>query len=121
MNGIAIKAALVIAACAVAASGLAETMDREIDYLLATVGNSECTFIRNGKSYPATKAQEHLQMKRERGKRHFDSADEFIEKIASKSSFSGKPYLIQCDDEARQPAAEWFAALLTQHRENTAE
>jgi hypothetical protein len=27
MNGIAIKAALVIAACAVAASGLAETMD----------------------------------------------------------------------------------------------
>jgi hypothetical protein len=111
------KAAILLAAFVIAGPTFAETMDEEIDYLLVTVGGSECTFIRNGKRYPAQKAQDHLQTKRERGKRHFDSADEFIEKIASKSSFSGKPYRIQCGDEAEQTAAEWFTSLLTLHRE----
>ena len=99
----------------------AATMDEEIDYLLASVGASDCTFIRNGKSYAAKSAQDHLQMKRKRGKRYYDSADEFIDRIASKSSFSGKPYRIQCGDDPEQTAAAWFTALLRQHREDSSD
>ena len=94
----------------------AETMDEEIDYILNTVGQSNCTFIRNGKSYPAVDAQKHLEKKRRRGRRYFSSADEFIEKLASKSSMSGDSYLIQCGDEAQQPSGQWFATLLAKRR-----
>ena len=92
-------------------------MDEEIDYLLTAVGTSDCTFIRNGKRYAAAAAQEHLQMKRKRGKRYYDNADEFIENLASKSSMSGKLYMIQCGDDDEQPSGDWFAAQLAKFRE----
>lgn len=101
----------------VAASARADTMNDEIDFLLTSVGSSDCTFIRNGKSHDAVAAQKHLQMKRERGKRHFSNTDEFIERLASKSSWTGKLYFIQCGNEEQQPAGEWFAELLTKYRE----
>jgi hypothetical protein len=90
-------------------------MDAEIDYLLATVAKSSCTFIRNGKEHDAGDARDHLQMKRRRGKRYFDSTEEFIERLASKSSWTGKPYRIRCGDE-EVDAGDWFTALLTEHR-----
>lgn len=112
---------LAISLAAIASSPMvfAGTMDEEIDYLLATVGDSSCTFIRNGKRYSSKDAQEHLQTKRKRGKRYFDSADEFIERLASKSSMSGKMYLIQCGENEEQPSGEWFAARLAAYRERT--
>ena len=48
-----------------------------------------------------TKARDHLQMKRERGKRYYDSTEEYIDRIASKSSWSGKPYKIQLRRRSR--------------------
>lgn len=100
------------------ASGAAfpASMDEEIDFLLDTVADSDCTFTRNGKDHAAADARDHLQMKRKRGARYFDSSDEFIDKIASESSWSGKPYYIQCDNELRVTAKEWFSALLENHR-----
>lgn len=94
------------------------SMDEEIDFLLKAVETSNCTFIRNGKRYDAEAARKHLQMKRERGKKYFSDADEFIENLASKSSWSGKPYFIQCGDDPEQPSAEWFGALLVKYRES---
>ena len=91
-------------------------MDREIDFLLDSVVSSDCTFIRNGKKHEASAARDHLQMKRRRGKRYFDSSEEFIERIASKSSWSGDNYLIQCGDDQQQMAKTWFTALLMQYR-----
>jgi serine/threonine protein phosphatase PrpC len=116
MKKLATKTGVLAALVLLPGALFAGTMDEEIDYLLATVGDSDCTFIRNGKGYAAKSAQDHLQMKRKRGKRYYDSADEFIDRIASKSSFSGKPYLIQCGDDPEQTAAAWFTALLWQHR-----
>ena len=97
------------------------TMDTEIDFLLDTVVSSHCLFIRNGKEYSAPEAREHLQMKRKRGKRHYSDTEEFIEKIASKSSLSGKDYLIQCGEAPQQTANEWFSALLQKYREDKRE
>jgi hypothetical protein len=42
----------------------------EIEYLLSTLGSSECTFVRNGKRHSAEDAEEHLRMKHRRGKRY---------------------------------------------------
>jgi hypothetical protein len=47
---------------------------------------------------------------------YFSSADEFIENLASSSSWSGKPYYIRCGDEEQQPASEWFTEVLAEYR-----
>jgi len=90
-------------------------MDEELDYLLATVGESDCTFIRNGKAHDAAAAREHLALKRRRGKKYFSTAEEFIDRLASSSSWTGKPYHIRCGDEDSL-AKDWFAARLDDYR-----
>ena len=95
-------------------SGLSEadTAEAEIEYLLNTVGESDCTFIRNGKSHDAADARSHLEMKYGRGKRWVDSAEQFIERIASESSFSGDPYQIDCPNQPPQPTGDWLTEQL---------
>ena len=98
------------------AASLADTMDDEIDYLISSVGKGGCTFIRNGKTHTGREARAHLRSKRRLNAHLIDSAETFIEKIASKSSMSGKPYLISCRAKGKQTAAEWFTALLVEYR-----
>ena len=97
-------------------ASLAETMDEEIDYLISEVGKSGCKFIRNGKRHSGRDARAHLRSKRRLNAHLIDSTEEFIDRIASKSSTSGKPYLISCRGQDRQTANEWFSALLTKYR-----
>lgn len=102
-------------AAAFAADDSAATMNAEIDYLLQSVAGSDCVFIRNGKEHDAFSARDHLQTKRKRGRRYFSSADEFIERLASSSSWSGKDYMIRCGDTS-QTAYAWFTAALVRYR-----
>jgi hypothetical protein len=112
-----------LAACMILVPGMAlsASMDEEIDFLLETVGGSDCVFTRNGKDHAAEDARDHLQMKRKRGARYFDNSEEFIARLASESSWSGKPYFIQCGDEPRVTAKEWFTTLLEQYRNGNRE
>ncbi len=87
-------------------------MDEEIDFLIRSVAESECTFIRNGREHDAAAASDHLQMKRERGRRYYDTTEEFIERIASRSSWSGKDYRIRCGDDEPVTARDWFLSRL---------
>ncbi|MEM9208274.1 MAG: DUF5329 family protein [Pseudomonadota bacterium] len=88
--------------------------DATIEALLVAVGESACTFIRNGKEYSSTDAEDHLRMKYRRGKQWATDAETFIERIASKSSFSGKPYRIRCGNGAAELTSDWLAARLTE-------
>ena len=97
---------------------LAGSMNEEIDYLISLVGKGGCTFIRNGHKFTGRDARTHLKSKRRRNAQFIDSTEEFIEKIASQSATSGKPYLIGCRGEDRQNAREWFTAMLAQHRKS---
>ena len=91
-------------------------MDTEIDYLLDTVAASDCTFIRNGKEHGAEAARDHLSLKRRKGRKYFSTTEEFIERLASSSSWSGKPYHIRCGDGEPQLAENWFSGLLQEYR-----
>ena len=93
-----------------------DVMKSEIDYILNAVASSDCVFIRNGKKHGSEAAKEHLNLKRRRGKRYFSSADEFIENLASSSSWSGKPYYIRCPDQEQQAAKVWFKEVLAEYR-----
>ena len=91
------------------------TTETEIRSLIEAVGASGCDFERNGTSHSATEAAEHLTLKYQRGQRYANSAEEFIERLASKSSWTGRPYQMICDGEA-QPAGDWLSATLAQLR-----
>ena len=96
-------------------------MNAEIDHLLETVAGSDCVFVRNGDEHDAAAARDHLQMKRERGRRYYDSTEQFIERIASRSSWSGKDYHIRCGAEPEQAARDWFTAVLEKYRSTAAQ
>ena len=87
-----------------------------IEFIINAVGTSDCVFIRNGKEHAADDAEAHLRMKYRRGKKWVTSAETFINRIASKSSFSGKPYLMQCGQEDPQPAADWMMKKLSEFK-----
>lgn len=99
---------------AVAAADIAEV---EIEHLITTVGESGCTFIRNGSRHDADDAASHMRLKYHRGKRYAPTAELFIERLASKSSFSGKPYAIECPGSGTVPSGDWLTARLQEYRE----
>ena len=105
--------ALAIPAVVASAAPTAKAQ-REIDGLIAALGDSGCEFERNGSWHDAKAARAHLQKKydylRKRGMA--DTAEWFIERGASKSSMSGKPYRVRCPGKAVDTAAHWFEQRL---------
>ena len=102
---------LVLIAGPIATAHADSDADTEIRALIQAVAESECEFNRNGSLHSAEAAAEHLELKYSRGKRYADSAEAFIERLASKSSWSGKPYQMICDAET-QPAGDWLTMRL---------
>jgi hypothetical protein len=99
--------------CAVFADTVDET---EIVYLLDLVAASDCIFVRNGDEHSAADAADHLRLKYGRGKSHVDSAEGFIDFLATESSWSGEPYTIICDGVS-QPSAQWLHRALSDYRQ----
>ncbi len=67
----------------------------EITALLTRLETSGCDFNRNGVWYSATEAKAHLLRKLD-ADGSLQNSEQFIERIASKSSVSGRPYLVRC-------------------------
>jgi hypothetical protein len=78
--------------------------------LLST--KTDLTFVRNGTNYKVDDAVSHLKSKLGRAKRKVSTAEEFIDKVASSSSISGRPYLIIKPDGETVEAKEYFHELL---------
>lgn len=87
----------------------------EINFLLSYIAESGCLFIRNGKKHKPDKAKEHLEMKYNRAKGRIQSAEDFIDKIATKSSFTGRSYKVICGD-VKSSTKDWLEAALSRHR-----
>lgn len=100
---------LAIACPAIAHADLDAAGQREVQALLDFVSRSHCTFIRNGKAYGAEQARSHLQYKLDYlVQRHkVSSAEEFIERAGTESSFSGQPYRVNCEGN-EEPSADWL-------------
>ena len=101
LRTLAIATLLLVAAAlrAPAQATGALTEDEKIERLIRSIADlKDATFIRNGDEHTAAEAAGHLRTKWQRGKKHVKTADDFIEKIASKSSISGKPYTIRFKD-----------------------
>jgi hypothetical protein len=86
-----------------------DVLTKQIDQLINAVGESNCQFIRNGKSYNPVESVSHITKKYDYYKDDIDSIDKFIELSASKSMMSGKPYKIQCQGSAAELSAAWMS------------
>jgi len=107
------KALLVlISACLLVTAVYADTAEEEINHLISAVAESGCTFVRNGNNYSAQEAEEHLQLKYRRGRKHAKTAEQFISRLASESSMSGKPYYMNCEGVPSQTSGDWLAQRL---------
>ena len=90
----------------------------EISYLLGYIGSSDCEFYRNGAWNASARAQAHLRYKYEAlaAADRILTADDFIDKAASRSSVSGGPYEVRCGKEKPETTSEWLRAALTRCR-----
>jgi hypothetical protein len=90
----------------------------EIAQLFVTLSQSGCQFYRNGTWHDAEQAASHLKRKHDYlEKRNLvSSAESLIELAASKSSLSGKPYLVKCRGGEAVHSRVWFSKQLTRIR-----
>ncbi|CAK0753110.1 conserved exported hypothetical protein [Gammaproteobacteria bacterium] len=70
----------------------------EVEYLLEFVGRSGCDFYRNGIWHDSKAAQAHLRDKYNYllALNLINTAENFIERAATGSSFTGQPYQVSC-------------------------
>lgn len=102
---------LILLAAPIFQTNGATDAEAEIRLLIQAVRESGCEFDRNGTRYSAERAAEHLELKYSRGKRYADSAEAFIEHLATGSSWSGEPYWMICEGD-KTLAAEWLGEKL---------
>jgi hypothetical protein len=109
--GLALLLILVAASPALGASRPAVEQTK-IEWLLAEIGNSKATFIRNGQEYDASKAVSHLKTKLFFAGRRVQTVRQFIVGVASHSEETGKPYEIRLPDGRQAPMQLWLMERL---------
>lgn len=107
---------LALLALAPAAFANEPAAQREIDYLISEVEHSRAVFVRNGSEHAPADAASHLRMKLRRAGDRVHTAEEFIEGVASKSSLTGRPYLMRTADGKTEPTCTWLKAKLIGYR-----
>jgi hypothetical protein len=106
----------------VAATPLPPLARAEVDALLNQLQSSACEFSRNGTWYSAADAKTHLLRKLDylEGKNLVQTAEQFIELGASKSSMSGQAYQVKCNGSAPVESQRWLMDKLQMLRVKTA-
>ncbi|MBT8364461.1 MAG: DUF5329 domain-containing protein [Deltaproteobacteria bacterium] len=87
-----------------------------INYMLAFVENSDCTFIRNDKAHTAKEAVAHMQRKYDHFKDEIKTPEDFIRLAASKSLMSGRPYMVRTKDGKLMKSETWLLEALKDYR-----
>lgn len=94
--------------------------EQKVFKLLQKVEDSKLIFIRNGSNHSSVKARKHLEYKYNYAIKGFwfwtsskkVTVKDFIEKIATKSSSTGKLYYIIDKTGKKVPSGDWLKAKL---------
>jgi hypothetical protein len=87
----------------------------EVNFLLGYVEGSGCEFYRNGTWHDSKAAQVHLRDKYKWlvARNLINTTEDFIERAATESSFSGLPYQVRCNGGATLTSNQWLREELT--------
>ena len=109
----AVLAALLI--LATPAFALSDREEARVEAMLAALEQSkDVVFIRNGDEHTAAEAASHLRLKLSKTRNRLDSAEQFIDKVGSSSSISGRPYLVREPGKGERTANAFLHELLRQ-------
>lgn len=94
----------------------------EINQLLAVIGTSGCEFHRNGSWYDAKQAESHLRNKYQLlvARARINTAEDFIDKVATRSSLSGLDYQVRCNGGTTIKCGLWLRDELLRYRASDA-
>ena len=103
---------------ATAASGVNDEITQLLDY----VEHSGCALYRNGSWYSASDARAHLERKYRYllNKEGAGTTEDFIDRAATASSLSWKPYQVKCEGREQVSSAEWFTVEMLRLRRASA-
>jgi len=105
--------ALVVTPSILRAQNLSATEKQKIEALIKEVGDlKDAKFVRNGSTYEPATAVRFLRGKWDANKFEVKSACDFVDKVASKSGTSGKPYLLRFKDGKEMTSREFLLAEL---------
>ena len=90
----------------------------EVNFLLGYLEGSRCEFYRNGTWHDSIAAQAHLRDKYKYlvARNLVDTTEQFIDRAATESSFSGQPYQVRCNGGAEVPSKQWLHDELARFR-----
>lgn len=88
------------------------TERQKIDRMLEIIGGSDAVFIRNEIEHTGKDAADHMRAKLSSAGDLVPSARSFIDQIASRSSASGRPYLVRTKDGKIIESSKYFSDLL---------
>jgi hypothetical protein len=115
MKNIMVTVFVILAIFSGAVSAQDNIEKKKIDFLISSVENLKgAKFIRNGTEHNGKEAAEHLRMKLQNAL-VIKTADDFIRLCASKSSISGKPYMIRLTDGKTIKSEEYFREKLKEY------
>ncbi len=108
-------ALLLLTALTAALADDAET--KKIEALIKHVAElKDASFVRNGTAYDAATAAKFLRGKWEANAQEIKTAQDFIDIAATKSSTTGKPYLIRFKDGKDVASGEYLKEQLTERQ-----
>jgi Family of unknown function (DUF5329) len=95
------------------AQDLPDSEKQKIENLIKQVANlKDAKFVRNGSAYNADSAAIFLRRKWQANESNVKTARDFIDKVASFSSTSGKPYLIRFKDGSESQSRDFLLSQL---------
>lgn len=95
------------------AQNLPAAEKQKIEALIKQVGDlKDAKFVRNGSAYEPATAVRFLRGKWDANKAEVKSVRDFIDKVATKSGTSGKPYLMRFNDGKDITSREFLLAEL---------
>ncbi|KQX22167.1 DUF5329 family protein [Variovorax sp. Root434] len=102
--------ALLLGASALLAHATPSTTEEKlIDTLIQRVSKmSAMVFMRNGSEYNAADAAKHMQAKYDHFKKELVTAEDFIERCASRSEMTGQAYKVKLTDGVVRDANEFL-------------
>ena len=104
---------LMLATGPLAAATASYEETKKIQALIQQVSNlKDAKFVRNGSTYNSNSAATFLRRKWQANQSDVQTARDFIDKVASMSGTSGKPYLIRFKDGREIHSREFLLAEL---------
>ncbi len=90
----------------------------EVNFLLGYLEGSRCEFYRNGTWHDSIAAQAHLRDKYKYlvARNLVNTTEQFIDRAATESSFSGQAYKVRCNGGAEVPSKQWLHDELARFR-----